>query len=81
MLHPTHAVMWAPHVCLILLRPGSYICDWRNFVVNEGSDSTSPDVSFYEREISYDSFGGNFFLGDEIIIGVWPNPFRNQIQK
>ncbi len=73
--------MWAPFVALILIPPGSYVCDWSPFLVDMWSESTAKDVSFFEREVTYDTYGGNLFLCNELIIGIWPNPFKGKIFK
>lgn len=72
--------MWAPKVTLIMIPAGSYICDWTDHLTDISSDSTSKDVSFFEREIIYDTWGGNYSLASEYIIGVWDNPFRGQVE-
>jgi hypothetical protein len=73
--------MWAPYVALILIQPGSYVCDWTPFLADKWAEGTSQDVSFFEREVTYDTFGGSFHLSNELIIGVWPNPFKGKVSK
>jgi DNA-directed RNA polymerase subunit RPC12/RpoP len=76
-----YAKMWAPKIALILIPACSYVVDWKDYLVNETSESTSPDVSFFEREVSYDTFGGTYHLADEFIVFVGDNPFHGMIGK
>ncbi|KFE58458.1 hypothetical protein [Hyalangium minutum] len=80
-LQQQYAHMWAPTIVLILIPPGSYVVDWEDFLVNSTSENTSADVSFFEREVSYDTFGGNYHLADELILFIGGNPFHGMVQS
>jgi len=73
--------MWAPRVALVLIPAGSYVVDWVDFLVVSTSESTSADVSFFEREISYDTHGGQHHLADELIVFTGANPFHGMVQS